>query len=72
MNDKGFKVAGYANQVLTLFIYEPRHEKTCLMPYANDKDADQPVHLRSLISAFVLRWLDSLTSLVAVSEISRL
>ena len=21
---------------------EPRHEKTCLMPYANNKDADQP------------------------------
>ena len=23
---------------------EPRHENTCLMPYANNKDADQPAH----------------------------
>ena len=30
-----------------------------LMPYANNKDAYQPVHLRSLISAFVVRCIDS-------------
>ena len=23
--------------------YEPRHEKTCFMPYANNNDADQPL-----------------------------
>ena len=34
-------------------VYELRHEKTCLMPYANNKGADQPAHPRSLISAFV-------------------
>ena len=28
----------------------PGHAKMCLMPYANNKGADQPVHLRSLIS----------------------
>ena len=28
------------------------------MPYANNKCADQPAHLRSLISAFVVRCLD--------------
>ena len=61
-----------ANQVWHCFIYEPRPEKTCLMPYANNKDAYQPVHPRSLISAFVVRWLDSITSLVAISEMSRL
>ena len=46
--------------------------KTCLMPYANDKDADQPVHPHSLISVFVIRCLDSLMSLVSVSKISSL
>ena len=29
------------------------------MPYANNKGADQPAHPRSLISAFVVRCLDS-------------
>ena len=42
---------------------EPSHEKMCLMSYANNKDADQPAHLRSLISTFVVRCLDSLDSL---------
>ena len=32
---------------------EPGHEKMCLMPYANNKGADQPAHPHSLISAFV-------------------
>ena len=32
---------------------DPGHEKMCLMPYANNKGADQPAHPRSLISAFV-------------------
>ena len=41
------------------FIYEPRHEKACFMPCANNKDADQPAHPRSLISVFVVRFLDS-------------
>ena len=43
----------------------------CLMPYANNKGADQPVHPRSLISAFVVRSLDSTIFLVSRSEISR-
>ena len=34
---------------------EPGHEKMYLMPYANNKGADQPAHPRSLISAFVVR-----------------
>ena len=32
------------------------------MPYANNKGADQPAHLHSLISAFVVRCLDSTIS----------
>ena len=42
------------------------------MPYANNKDADQPAHPRSLISVFVIRFLDSIISLVSISKISRL
>ena len=38
--------------MLWLKQFEPGHEKTCLILYANNKGADQPVHPRSLISAF--------------------
>ena len=41
---------------------EQGHEKMCLMPYANNKGIDQPVHPRSLISAFVVRCQDNDTS----------
>ena len=44
----------------------------CLMSYANNKGADQPPHPRSLISAFVIRCLDSVMSLVSVTKISSL
>ena len=44
----------------------------CLMAYANNKGADQPAHPRSLISAFVVRCLDSEMSLVSVTKISSL
>ena len=40
------------------------------MPYANNKGADQPVHLRSLISVFVIGCLDSIIPLVSISEMS--
>ena len=40
------------------------------MPYANNKGADQPAHPRSLISAFVVRCLDSIIPLVSIFEIS--
>ena len=42
----------------------------CLVSYANNKGADQPAYLRSLISAFVVRCLDSVMSLVSVTKIS--
>ena len=53
-------------------VYEPGHEKTCLISYANNKGADQPAHPRCLISAFVVRCLDSIISLDSLAEISRL
>ena len=43
-----------------------------IMPYANNKGADQPAHPCSLISAFVVRCLDSIIPLVSISEISSL
>ena len=42
------------------------------MSYANNNGADQPAHPRSLISAFVVRCLDSIMSLVSVTKISSL
>ena len=33
--------------------------------YANNQGADQPAHLRSLISAFVIRFLESMISILS-------
>ena len=37
--------------------------------YANNKDADQPAHPRSLISAFVVRCPDSIISILGNPEL---
>ena len=50
--------------------YGPRREKTCLLRFANNKGADQPAHPRNLISAFVIRLLESIISRLATGEIS--
>ena len=50
--------------------YGPQREKTCLRVYANSKGADQPARPRSLISAFVVRVLESVLGL-AFSETSK-
>ena len=42
------------------------------LPYANNKDADQPAHPRSLISIFIVHCLDSIIPMLATSKISRL
>ena len=42
------------------------------MSYANNRGADQPAHPHSLISAFFVRCLDSVMSLVSVTKISSL
>ena len=46
-------------------------KKALFLPYANNKGADQPAHLRSLISTFVVRCLDSIISILAMSKISK-
>ena len=38
--------------------------------FANNKDADQPVHPHRLISAFVISLLESIVSKLPTSEIS--
>ena len=53
-------------------IIGPGHAKTCLVPHANNKGADQHAHPCSLISTFVVLCLDSTTPLVVIFEISRL
>ena len=64
-----------AQIIIELFIhlsFGPGHAKMCLMPYANNKGADQPVHPRSLISTFVVRCLDSMICILAISKVSSL
>ena len=55
------------NEKKTKQINELGHEKMCLMPYANNKGADQPVHPRSLISTFVVCCQDRMVLLVCRS-----
>ena len=53
------RIESLPNQSLKCFIYGPRRKKTCLRGFANNTGADQPAHPRSLISAFVIRFLES-------------
>ena len=50
--------------------YGPRREKTCLRGFENNTGEDQPAHPRSLISAFVICFLQRIISQHAASEIS--
>ena len=43
----------------------------CLMVYANNNGADKPAHPRSLISTFVVRCLENMICIVALSKVSR-
>ena len=47
----------------------PRLEKTCLLGFANNKIADRPAHLPSLMRAFVICLLGSMIPRLATSEI---
>ena len=50
--------------------YGPRREKTCLWWFVNNKGVDQYAHQCSLISAFVIRLLESIIYKLATSKIS--
>ena len=45
---------------MTFFVIGPRREKIYLRRFVNNTGADQPAHPRSLISAFVIRYLESI------------
>ena len=51
-------------------LFGPRREKTCLRRLANNTGADQPAHPHSLISAFVIRCLESTICKLAKDEFS--
>ena len=51
-----------------VMVFEPSHEKTCFMSFANNKGTDQPAHPCSLISGFVVRCLDSIIPILAKSK----
>ena len=48
----------------------PGQVKMCLITYAINKGADQPAHLRSLISTFVVRCLDRMICILAIYKVS--
>ena len=48
----------------------PRREKTCLRGVANSTGTDQLAHPRSLISGFVIRFMESTICKLATGEIS--
>ena len=51
-------------------IIGPRREKTCLRWLTNNTGADQPARPRSLISTFVIRFLESIIYELATGKIS--
>ena len=75
MLDRGVSGSQLINQpslVKSRYTFQmgPRCEKTRLRKFANNKGADQPAQSRSLISAFVIRFLESTILKLATSEIS--
>ena len=50
--------------------FYPQCEKTCLRGFVNNNCADQPAHPHSLISAFVIHFLESIVCRLATNKIS--
>ena len=60
----------YASSQIDCFNINMSHVmRKPVLPYANNKGADQPVHPRSLISTFIVRCLDSIIPLLAIAKI---
>ena len=57
------------DQTASMIILASR-EKTCLRGFANNTGPDQPAHSRRLISAFVIRFLESIIRKLVTGEIS--
>ena len=62
-------MTSHAYVLIIVFIIGPRCEKTCLWGFTNNTGADQPAHPHSLISAFVIRYLESIICKLATGEI---
>ena len=58
----------WVNEIVQL--YGLRREKTCLWGFANKTDADPPAHPHSLISPFVVHFLENIICKLATGEIS--
>ena len=69
--DKKGLYTNFQEREWIVHIFEPCYEKTCLMPNANNKGADQPVGPCSLISDFVFHCLESIIPLDGIFKISR-
>ena len=72
-NSRGSVVSANRSKVVVVCLFECCNGyvmRKPVLPYANNKGADQPVHQRSLISTFVVRFLDSTISLVSILAIS--
>ena len=54
---------------LAAFLIRPRHEITCLRRLANNKGSDQPAQMRSLISTYVICFLENFIYELAKGEI---
>ena len=62
------EISTFFSPILIFLLFWPQREKTCLRGFANNTSADQPAHPRSLISAFVIHFLQSITSKLAAGE----
>ena len=49
---------------------EPQRDKTCLLVLASNTGAHQPAHSRSLISVYVICFLERIICKLAIGEIS--
>ena len=58
------------NVYIRIILIGHRREKICPKWFANNKGEDQPVHPRSLISAFVIRLLARIISKLTPGEIA--
>ena len=70
IDPRSSKTMTLGTQTMIARLSGPHREKTCLRRFANNTGADQPAHPRSLISAFVIRLLESSISKLATSKFS--
>ena len=75
LSDESGEQKSYEDQIAQAVIAKVCSNRASLQQFllwgfANNKGADQPTHLRRLISAFVIHLLESMISKLASSKIS--